>query len=298
MWVAQGNVDMGAWQRAQDVLFASAYLNRMGLTFATLPAPIVFNTEVSDTFGLYNAATGVFTAPVAGLYHFDAQVVGDITGTNYMLRTEVDVSDTTRVGFSGATGGAISFTADPMSRTVALNAARHGSGHGRLEQHRVTISSGQGVTYLDVQYVAPVNARQGGLLDRYELRQSSGPLARKTATLRQHPGGRSWGQVRGDSGLLGDAQAPGRKRLPRRIDSRKTKGKRPASDPPADASTSMVRRGSTVRVRQIDLQKYLQIWSICVAYNMARVWSLAGARQVRFGVSGHGRPRATSRGMV
>ena len=35
---------------------------------------------------------------------------------------------------------------------------------------------------------------------------------------RQHPGDRSWGHVRGDPGLLGEAEAQGRKEQPRRTD--------------------------------------------------------------------------------
>jgi hypothetical protein len=80
-----------------------------------------------------------------------------------------------------------------------------------------------------------------------------GPYGGRQA--RQRFGDRSWGQLPGPSRLLREAQGLRPRGQPSRIDPRKEGGKRDSSNPPAKPSASMVRRGSTVRVRQRALGK-------------------------------------------
>lgn len=70
----------------------------------TFVSPVIFNSEIFDQANNYNPATGVFTAPVDGKYHFNASVFW-IGGTN-MTQIEIQLftsNRTIRNRFSQAT---------------------------------------------------------------------------------------------------------------------------------------------------------------------------------------------------
>lgn len=77
----------------------------------TTPTTLIFETEEWDTGANYNAATGVFTAPVAGFYIFTVTGEAGISnsGNNYLLSrlwkngaTEYVFSRATAPGFTGS----------------------------------------------------------------------------------------------------------------------------------------------------------------------------------------------------
>ena len=67
---------------------------------------VIFGNEVSDPSNSYNPTTGVYTAPKAGTYQFDAIISGSVAAAPAMTsRTDVDwrimVNGTNRVAFGG-----------------------------------------------------------------------------------------------------------------------------------------------------------------------------------------------------
>jgi hypothetical protein len=62
-------------------------------------ATVIFETEVYDT-GVYDPATGVFTAPQAGSYHFSAQVGTGTSAANQYLWLRLFRNGATQIAFS------------------------------------------------------------------------------------------------------------------------------------------------------------------------------------------------------
>jgi hypothetical protein len=81
LWVAKNGVNSGAWKRARDVI--NMRWNRgAGWTTpgtANTWAVLAMDTVVFDVYSLYNSSSGLFTAPVAGIYSLFA-CIGFNTG--------------------------------------------------------------------------------------------------------------------------------------------------------------------------------------------------------------------------
>ncbi len=93
-----------------DFTFTSEPLSAFNITSnaPTIPtySDVIFDNEVSDPSNSYNPTTGVYTAPKAGTYQFDAIISGSVAAAPAMTsRTDVDwrimVNGTNRVAFGG-----------------------------------------------------------------------------------------------------------------------------------------------------------------------------------------------------
>ena len=69
-----------SWTTTPNVVFRATSGN--GTALANDVA-VVFENTIFNVGGNYNAATGVFTAPAAGYYHFDATMRGTAVGTGH-----------------------------------------------------------------------------------------------------------------------------------------------------------------------------------------------------------------------
>jgi len=93
-----------------DFTFTSEPLSAFNITSnaPTIPtySDVIFDNEVSDPSNSYNPTTGVYTAPKAGTYQFDAIISGSVAAAPAMTsRTDIDwrimVNGTQRVAFGG-----------------------------------------------------------------------------------------------------------------------------------------------------------------------------------------------------
>jgi hypothetical protein len=85
IWVARGGVNGGAWKRARDVLKAAYYRSNAWNASGAATA-IAMNAIETDDYGLYNAATATFTAPLAGWYwHFATLAVTTAVATGQYM---------------------------------------------------------------------------------------------------------------------------------------------------------------------------------------------------------------------
>lgn len=122
-WVARGDIAAGAWMRARDVL-ALGVFRGAAVTFPTTQATLIFDSTTLDVYGLYDVGTGMFTAPVAGLYHVDAQVVGGSSDTPYAGTIFAILNKTSanqQVGYAVGGGGSVRVTL-AISDVIELNA--------------------------------------------------------------------------------------------------------------------------------------------------------------------------------
>lgn len=92
-WGSIGRIDptTGAWTRAIYQFLAGPIPG--GLTFPSGANTLITYTEATDPFGVY--ASGVFTAPVDGMYHFSA--------TGYLPTQSSDFFSGLRLYFNGTT---------------------------------------------------------------------------------------------------------------------------------------------------------------------------------------------------
>jgi hypothetical protein len=111
-----------------------------------------------------------------------------------------------------------------------------------------------------------------------------------STTSRAQLGARSWGQVRGFRG--GSTSLRGKRET--RGETSRIAGKALNQARFRDQVTAMVRRGSTVRVRQRACRKALQMGILC-CLRWRRFGLLAGTRRVHFGTGGHSGARTTPR---
>lgn len=85
--LGSGNWYVAEYQRTQAIAF------RAGRSIAqTSGAVLIFDTESFDTVGAYNNITGVFTAPSAGLYQFNAGAQANLTGGPFRIEVGFSIN--------------------------------------------------------------------------------------------------------------------------------------------------------------------------------------------------------------
>lgn len=74
VWVADANVNTGNWRRARDALRSTVYRGTAYTTTAGSEQTFPFNTAIYDAYGMWNLSTGIFTAPIPGVYLFNTSL--------------------------------------------------------------------------------------------------------------------------------------------------------------------------------------------------------------------------------
>jgi hypothetical protein len=85
LWVAKAGVNGGAWKQARDVLSCRADRNAAINLPSGGAANMGCDQIVSDPYGMYNNATGVFTAPVSGKWRMVWNLAAAMTASGQWI---------------------------------------------------------------------------------------------------------------------------------------------------------------------------------------------------------------------
>jgi len=74
LWIADANIYGGHWKRARDAIRSQVYRANPYTTVINTETTLPFDTLSYGAYGEWNLATGVFTAPIAGIYRITASL--------------------------------------------------------------------------------------------------------------------------------------------------------------------------------------------------------------------------------
>jgi hypothetical protein len=116
-----------AWDQV-PFFHATLSANQNNVTGNATYATMICDNELADVGGWYNAATGIATAPVAGVYDFGAGVGLDQLGAGSRIEILLLLTARTLYGHYAATAGVSGFAARtfkwPSIRLAANDTAR------------------------------------------------------------------------------------------------------------------------------------------------------------------------------
>lgn len=85
--LTSGNISILLLQSPQQIAASEriSFSATTSNTAATTSTPFIFSSKTNDSHATYNSATGVFTAPAPGFYHFSAGIVSTAASANISL---------------------------------------------------------------------------------------------------------------------------------------------------------------------------------------------------------------------
>lgn len=114
VWVAAGSVLAGAWRKARDVLHA-AYTRSVAWTLPQAWTALGMDNRLNDPYALYNPSTGVFTAPIAGLWGLFIAVGASADTAGRAVQAAIGPTLGTNLGAGiASSGGAAIITASSL----------------------------------------------------------------------------------------------------------------------------------------------------------------------------------------
>jgi hypothetical protein len=152
VWIANGNVAAGAWQRASGVLHARVYRNAAFSLLTGSGTPIAFDTASEDPFGLLltTGYPGEISIPVPGRWQIITAVQVQGTGGASFANMQIQRRP------SGGSPGNLAFPVFHLSGTVA--------GHSMIHPITIHLNAGDQIRVVATAGTAALVGNPGQLV--------------------------------------------------------------------------------------------------------------------------------------